>query len=357
MFKPNLIPNSKTEKPIVLRDLIKDLKDYIITFKKDGCRGELIDCFVKTRALKPCGSDWIQERYNDLTIACHRLGIVLEGEFYAHGWKFNEIVRVFKSSDITDPKKLAKFKKMEANGTLAKEWPGRTPEWLCTYHPDEFKLWLFDCFIKEDTSAPYEIRLAYIFSLFSEGGPLHEFNDLVQLPEVFNFWEEDGSTTDTATVVDFDELYALYESALDDEWEGLVLANKSATYKHGRSTAKACEFFKMKDDKNEYDGKIIRVEESTVAADWAEKTVNELGRSVTSKLQEDRLPSGMAKAFVCEYEGHEIKVSFQGFCHEQLKEIWDTRHEFPGQWIKYTGMKPVKNVPRHAHFKCYRDEK
>ena len=115
----------------------------------------------------------------------------------------------------------------------------------------------------------------------------------------------------------------------------------------------------MKEDKNEYDGEILDIFEGTVAREDAPKTVNELGRSVTSKLQEDREPSGLAKGILTTYNGFELTVSLEGFDHDELREFLANKKDYIGKWIKYTGMAPTKNVPRHAHFSKgnWRDEK
>ena len=61
--------------------------------------------------------------------------------------------------------------------------------------------------------------------------------------------------------------------------------------------------------------------EGTVAREDAPKTTNELGRSVTSKLKEDREKSGLASGILSEFEGHPIKVSLEGFTHDDLREL------------------------------------
>lgn len=384
MFKPNLIPNSKVENPIVIPEIIaelgRSLSDYIVSFKKDGCRVEVMDGALKTRALKTVGSLWIQERYRRLAQVCKQNNVILECEFYAHGMKFNEICRFFKTSDVTDQKHIKKLKadelkyniagtkkdpiwykasdaesrQLRSDGHLSKfeqDWPGRSVEWLSTYH-EELKIWPFDCYLIEFPALSYVDRMKWLFNHIEHpNGIFYEFKDILELGDFCGLNREPLSN--------FDEVNQLYEDSLEEGWEGLVLAYKERTYKFGRSTAKEGNLFKMKEDKNIYDGQVIDILEGTVAREGAPKTVNELGRSVTSKLAEDRVPSGMASGILSEYEGHEIKVSFEGYSHEELKEILENKEQYIGQWFTYTGMKPVKNVPRHAHMNrnSWRDEK
>lgn len=151
----------------------------------------------------------------------------------------------------------------------------------------------------------------------------------------------------------------LYEYALDQGYEGLVIARADRTYKMGRSTEKEATIFKMKEDKNEYDGVVLDIEEGTKVKEGIEKTTNELGRSVTSKLAEDREPSGIAKGILTKYNGHKHTVSFSGYSHEELREMLENKEQYIGKWFKYQGMKPTRDCPRHAHVKrnSFRDSK
>tara|TARA_R110000851_G_scaffold14323_4_gene48545 strand:- start:4243 stop:4683 length:441 start_codon:yes stop_codon:yes gene_type:complete len=145
---------------------------------------------------------------------------------------------------------------------------------------------------------------------------------------------------------------------LEAGWEGLVLTHKDHIYKYGRSTLKSGTIFKMKEDKEEYDGIVLDVEESTIVKEGVEKTVNELGRSKTSKKKGDRLPSGMAKGLVVEFEGKgTFCVGLNGFDHDARKELLENKKDYIGRHFKYTGMQAVKDFPRHAFFDTWRDEK
>lgn len=360
-FKPNLIPNSDVSNPIDLKSIIGNkASDYIISFKKDGCRVEFVDGKILSRALKPVNSLWIQQRYQKLAEKCKELDIIFEGEFYAHGYRFNEIVRYFKTEDVTDQKHVKKLLKLEESGKLASEWPGRSVEWLSTYHA-ELKVWPFDVLLLNHPEMDYYTRMKWLFShIIYPNGLLHEFKDILEVGDWYNIPIPDGFGAQTSTTIGtFSAIEDLYEHALNSGYEGLVLANRNRTYKFNRSTEKDNHLFKMKEDKNEYDGEILDILEGTVAREDAPKTVNELGRSVTSKLQEDREPSGLAKGILTTYNGFELTVSLEGFDHDELREFLANKKDYIGKWIKYTGMAPTKNVPRHAHFSKgnWRDEK
>ena len=345
-FKPNLIPNSDVSDPIDIKSIVGDnVQDYIISFKKDGCRLELINGEILTRALKPVTSLWIKDRFQKLADKCKEEGVILEGEFYAHGYRFNEIVRYFKTEDVRDSKNISKLLKMEQKGELEKDWPGRSVAWLSTYHED-LKLHPFDLYIVNLPELSYKERLSWFFShVLEENGIFYEFRDIIEIKNWFNI-----STNNILKVIPtWEYVEKLYEEALEDGYEGLVIANSKRTYKFGRSTEKDNHLFKMKEDKNEYDGEVLDILEGTVVKEGVAKTTNELGRSVTSKLQEDREPSGIAKGILTTYNGHELTVSFEGYSHDELREILENKKDYIGKWFKYTGMNPTKNVPRHSH--------
>ena len=354
-FKPNLIPNSDVSEPIDLKSIIGDnVSNYIISFKKDGCRVEFVDGKILSRALKPVTSLWVQQRYQKLADKCKEQEVILEGEFYAHGYRFNEIVRYFKTEDVTDPKHVKKLKALEANGKLSTEWPGRSIEWLSTYH-DELKLHPFDLYIVNQPELSYMERLIWFFShVLETDGVFYEFRDIIEIKNWFNVTKDN-----VPDITTWEEVKKLYDQALEEVYEGLVIANSKRTYKFGRSTEKDNHLFKMKEDKNEYDGEILDILEGTTVKEGIARTTNELGRSVTSKLQEDREPSGLAKGILTTYNGFELTVSLEGFDHDDLREFLDNKQNYIGKWIKYTGMAPTKNCPRHAHFSKgnFRDDK
>jgi len=384
-FKPNLIPNSKVSSPIDLREILGDKIDgYVLSLKKDGCRIEVVGGKLLSRALKPITSTWIQKRFFDLAQKCLKYGIILEGEFYSHGMKFNEINRFFKTEDVTDTKHLREMEadthKYNLTGTIKhpiwvvvkdadkllevrkthsskfeQDWPGRTPEWMSTYH-ESLQLWPFDCIIELNVSAPFRERMKWLFSqIHDKDGLLHEFKDIVNTNGWFNLCNEQ----DFSEIYTYGDLEKLYEESLDLNWEGLVITHHKRTYKYGRSTAREATIFKMKEDKLEYDGQVLDIVEGTIARSGAPRSTNELGRSVTSKLAHDREPSGIASGILSEFEGHKITVSFDGYDHDELRELLANKDKYVGQWFKYTGMKPVKNVPRHAHMtrNSWRDSK
>ena len=74
--------------------------------------------------------------------------------------------------------------------------------------------------------------------------------------------------------------------------------------------------------------------------------------------KEDRELSGLAKGFLVEFEDKgTFLVGLNGFDNEDKRELLLNKESYIGKHFKYTGMKPVKDFPRHAFFKGWRDGK
>lgn len=350
-FKPNLIDNEPKDGSFTKEDrerIITEkggLKDYIIFPKKDGCRMELgVGDKILTRSLKEPGSNLVKDRFDRLHQICRSLKIIVEGEFYMHGESFNHIFRFFAKSDVTTPEYMKELTNMLAKKPEAfqEKFRGKDINFLTTFHED-LKFWAFDFIILDRPDLiGFEERWVEAFRRLKG----YDCNLLsLVMPEAL-----EAET--------FEELDILYKEALEDGYEGLVLVHKDHIYKYGRSRLKAGTIFKMKEDKEEYDGIVIGVEESTIVKEGVEKTINELGRSKTSKKKGDRIPSGMAKGFLVDYEGlGTFCVNLNGFDHDARREVFQNPQKYIGRHFKYTGMKPVKDFPRHAYFDSWRDEK
>jgi len=152
------------------------------------------------------------------------------------------------------------------------------------------------------------------------------------------------------------EVYALYENALAWGCDGLILRSLQGKYKFGRGTIKEGLIFKMKPFRT-FDAKIIGVIQGTEVREGAEKKINELGRSVTSKKKDDRVLIDRACDFVVLYEGKELKVSI-AMTNEEKTEVWKNKEKYIGRWIEYKGMLVgAKDLPRHPGFVRFRDDK
>ena len=346
-FKPNLIPNNPKDDSFDLTTTILmngGIHKYNVFHKKDGCRLHLgLDQSILTRSLKEPKSRLVINRFEKLNKLCLELKIAVDGEFYMHGLKFNEIFRFFSNADVTRDEVIVKYEKLKRKDVCKfdKEYNGRSIKHLTTFHK-ELKFWLFDGIILDRPDLiRFEDRMNEIVLRLSKC----DLRDMyITLPTEIE-------------INTIESLSTIYEEALRSEWEGLVLTHKDHEYKYGRNSLKQGTLLKMKDDKLEYDGIILDVVEGTEIKEGVERSTNELGRSVTSKKKEDRILSGLAKGFVVKFNGGTFPVGLNGFDNEAKKELLQNKHKYIGRHFKYTGMCPVKDFPRHAYFDCWRDEK
>lgn len=359
-FKPQLLPNEPAGEAPDWEARLTDIHTWMFSTKLDGARVELLSNEPALgRSLKVLKSKKIQEMAQQFCAELGNFGGIFEAEFYSPNMSFSEIMHFFKVEDLDDPKHLKKWNTLWAKtregqdstkvdmdnyiDTIVWPFPGRTPEWLCTWHED-LKFHIFDYVIPETDYTKLDRYLMY-------KAACEDISDAVAVP------------IKQSKLDHIDEFYQAYDQAMMDGHEGLCAFKANSHYKMGRHTLKSNVAYKAKENKLEFDGRIVEVLEGTFMREGAEKTVNELGRSVTSKLKEDRVPGGFAKGFLVVMEdGRELTVSLNGWNHPEKEDLLVCAHEWIGQWIRFTGMKPVKvnGVPRHAQAtkgNCIRDAK
>ena len=356
-FKPELIPNSKTGNEFVLEKNIEDPRDYLYSLKHDGGRVEIFPSGPGlSRELKILASGHIQAMVDDIQKTGYmQNGEVLECEFYSPNMTFSEIMHFFKSSDVTSEKKKKYWAKEwektnQGTGTYTKtkngepfeqgwEFVGRTPEWLTTWQPC-LKLYAFNLLDLDN------VNIGKIFRDIDLKVLIEMYSDDVYCLDNFRYIDQKEFTT-------HEQIQEFYDEALEMNEEGIVAVKKTAIYKFGRHTMNSGNIFKLKQDKLEFDGVIISVEEATEAKEGSEKTINELGRSKTSQLKEDRIPSGLAKGFLVRMDdGRELTVSLNDYDNVEKRALLIDADRYIGKWIRFTGMEPVKHggVPRQARF-------
>lgn len=342
MFKPNLVPNNKEGIDVVI-DIVKKhgIRNYLISKKKDGVRLEAMSV-IKGRSLKIPRSIHVNSRFTIIADIADSLGIILEGEFYSHGMKFNEIQRFFSNTDVESKKEHDKITKLYNNGLLDKEYPNRSIKWLTTFH-ESLKFHMFDVYIKGRPNLGFQKRIKLATKMLKPY--MTELGYVLVLPKLVKI--------DTIK-----KLINYYEKALIDGWEGLILIHKDHIYKFGRSTLNTGTLLKMKDDKGEFDGVVIDIEAGTKIKDGVKRTQNELGRSRTSKCKEDRELSGLASGILTEFNGlGNFIVSLKGFDNSSKKKLLRNKRKYIGRHFIYTASPPTKDFPRHAQFKSWRDDK
>jgi DNA ligase-1 len=317
-YSPMLAPNESIN--------TADLKyPLLASYKLDGIRAIFKDGTVVTRALKPFPNVQIHRKFKALmdftnnkddkfratiraagTQSYCQASPILDGEFLSHSTPFTEISGIIRALDRP--------------------------------LPEDFFFYIFDTITDGDYYESFISRVEKAERIAKEFPDLvrHVKHILVRNPQ---------------------DVQKYYEEALAWGCDGLILRSAEGHYKCGRGTLKEGLIFKLKPYLT-FDAKIIDVIQATKVDPKAEKKINELGRSVTSKKLGDRILIEKACDFVVLHEGEkELKVMI-AMTDEEKKEVWVNRKNYIGRYIEYKGlMVGAKDLPRHPVFLRYRDDK
>lgn len=323
-FKPLLAPNDEID--------LSTLQYHLLaSYKLDGCRllsksGQLV-----TRSLKKLPSKQLNEKFEPIRKYSETEDLILDGEIYAPGIPFQFIVSCFMTQDYEA--KLAK-----------KKWTE-----LCEEHDfhmsrdevfNQLKFYSFDC-LDEGMLKDCYFKARYEFMQ----------KCMFRFPEIAFSVEHVICNTP-------EEIQMLFEQALSDGFEGLILRNPKGMYKFGRASVKQNIIFKYKPFVTT-DAIIKGFVQATEVNKDAEKTINELGRSCTSKKAENRHVIEKTSGFIVDFNGKDMKVPI-AMTDAQKKYIWSHQEEYIGKWIEYKymeiGMKK-DGLPRIPKFVRMRPDK
>jgi len=301
LFAPMLAPNEKVE--------LADMKfPLLVSYKLDGIRCIFKDGQMYSRALKQFSNVQLRKRFEYLAKLSKEKNIILDGELLAKSLTFNELSGITRQLD----KEL----------------------------PEDLFFYCFDLINDEEFNTPFEIRV------------LNTQRFITQIEEKY------VSLLSQNVITDHTKIQKLYKEALEFGCDGLILRDPNGRYKFGRGTIKEGLIYKMKPFQT-FDAKILEIIQATKVFGGAEKKINELGRSVTSKKIADRVLIEKASAFVVIYEGKELRVTIAATDLEK-KEIWKNKNKYLGKWIEYKGMlsgAKENGLPRHPIFLRYRNDK
>jgi DNA ligase-1 len=150
-----------------------------------------------------------------------------------------------------------------------------------------------------------------------------------------------------------EELRTAEQRALHEGYEGLIVRRMDAPYKFNRSTANEGYLLKIK-RYCDAEAEIIAVNQKFHNANVA--VTNELGLTSRSSSQENKVPLDQVGSFKVRdlKEGWEFEV--HGFSHADASLWWERRDSLIGKVLTYRYLpKGMKDVPRHAVFKGFRD--
>ena len=295
-LKPMLAGKATDEQ---IEKLFERKSEMLASPKLDGIRCMIQDGTALSRSLKPIRNEHIQyilgrEEFNGL-----------DGEIISGDPTADDVYRI-------------------TNGNVMR----------VTGSP-EFTFWIFDNFMYPQH--PYRAREYEIHHIDPTG--IHPYIRILS----------------TVSVTNMKELYEYEKKCLAEGYEGVILRNPEALYKHGRSTAKEGGLIKIKRF-SDSEATILGMEEQMKNNN--EKKVNELGRSQRSSHKENKVPMGTMGALICKdkYTGIQFNIG-TGFDDATRDQLWKYKNGLIGQAIKYKYFSiGVKDAPRHPVYLGMRDD-
>lgn len=270
---------------------------YMKSIKFDGVRGVITGHSIESRSKATLPNDNLYTTFKHLMDWCKENNCILDGEFYSHDVDFGEVIGVCMTKGTKKP------------------------------IPDSFFFHCFDCIPLDDIKMSFENRFKLI--------PKLDRLEIVE-QQMINIPEDSESLTTE------------FKQRLDEGFEGLMIRGAEKPYKFGRSTPTCGTGYKFKLYET-HDAKILGVQQATIVDAKAEKKINELGRSVTSKKKGDRVLIESASGFECVFEGEEFVVNL-GLSDERKKEIWENKEKYIGEFCEFKAMPTTKDAPRNPNF-------
>jgi len=312
-FKPLLCPNDEID----LNSLSYPL---LASTKMDGCRLLFKQGKIVTRSLKPLPNIQLNQKFEYIRKYSEKNNLILDGELFSPGVPFQFIVSCFMTEDYNAKQSIKKWTELcqEHDYFITREEVFSKLMFYC-----------FDIIANEDNTFPFRGRWPTCHTLAKH------FPDIMV-------------GVNQRLVINKKEVESYFEEVLKDGFEGLILRNPESLYKFGRATIKENIAYKLKPWAT-IDSKIIGFIQATQVNEDAEKTVNELGRSRTSKRQEDRHTIDKAQAFVVDFNGKELSVPI-AMPDEKKEYIWQHQDEYLNKYVEYkymtVGMKDLPRIPK-----------
>ncbi len=174
-------------------------------------------------------------------------------------------------------------------------------------------------------------------------------------------WRRDGSYPTGQPVAlkpcwvrSLEELKRFEERCLKQGFEGVILRDPQALYKHGRATLNEASMIKIK---RFVDGEAEVLEALEMMHNDNPAQRNELGYTQRSHHRAGKRPAGVLGRLRCRDLVTNMEFGIgSGFTQSQRANLWVQRHSLPGQFVKYKHFpNGAKDAPRHPVFLGFRD--
>lgn len=157
-------------------------------------------------------------------------------------------------------------------------------------------------------------------------------------------------------VYSYDEVMARESALLDLGYEGAILRDPKAPYKHGRSTLREEYLVKVK---RFVDSEAIVTGFEELEHNLNEATINELGHTKRSSHQENKVGGDRLGVLIGWDPKYNWEVRASGFTYEQSVNLWAMRQMLIDKIFVYKffpiGIKDKPRHPGYKNFKSFRD--
>ena len=211
-------------------------------------------------------------------------------------------------------------------------------------HDKEFKFtfWIFDSFLKKETYKNRRKGINFNLNISFDNLGYRTRETVVLSPD----YVTTVRVLNSQVINNMEELKEYEIDCLSIGYEGVILRDPNAMYKHGRSTAKEGGLIKVKRFKDS-EATVLDVEEQMKNNN--EKKVNELGRGQRSSHKANKSPKGTLGALVVKdvHSGVQFNIG-TGFTNTIRDQLWFHREDIIGTTVKYKYFDiGVKEAPRH----------
>lgn len=156
---------------------------------------------------------------------------------------------------------------------------------------------------------------------------------------------------------DLEELFAFEERAILFGYEGIMLRDPYAAYKHGKASNVGQQLLKLKRFE---DAEAIIIGFEELCRNTNEAVIDPRGLTKRSSHKANRVPAGLLGAFIVRdlLTGKEFRLSGK-MTVDQRRLYWENRDQLLGRYVTYKhfAVTGVKELPRLPIFKCFRDRR
>lgn len=271
-----------------------------------------------TRFLTPSGKDHVNqhilEHFKEFWLFCRNRDLVIDAELWSPRMAFNEL----QSAIRTHYAKL----------------------------PDHVGLYVFDMLTLDEWNdecqiRPYNFRYYAYTGIFSD----HSF------PHVFPVWQYVAGDSTSAE--------AMFNDALEEGHEGIMLRSPNATYKHGRCTHLESHMYKFKHFVRQ-DAVIVGFEQMQRLKHGVARTTNEAGLLEPTYRAEDYEPVESVGAFIVSQDGGATTFKLKpgkGWTQKDREAWWHSRFALLGMSVEFSYMPHgTLNAPRIGSLERFRPD-